>query len=225
MDTQRMQNLIKYKKYTVMDDNWRLVNGNELYNINSDRSQTKNIIEQHPEVAARLAEGYEHWWESIKAEGPNERYGYIKVGTPYENPSRISSHDMLTGKHARVWHQYGAVTACQATGRWKIEFMEDGEYTISLRRFPRESGLEINATFPEQEPQIELENVMQAIEKSNFKSAYLYVADIDKSKNIEEGQAKLTFTGNIPAGKYDMEAQLIDKDGRVYPAYYIYIEK
>ena len=225
MDTQRKQNLIKYKKYSVMDDNWRLVNGNELYDMNSDRRQTKNVIEQHPEVAVRLAEGYERWWESIMAEGPNERYGYIKVGTPYENPSRISAHDMLTGKHAHAWHQYGAATASQATGRWKIEFMEDGEYTITLRRFPRESGLEINATFPEQEPRIELDRVFPASEKSDFESAYLYVANIAKSVNIEEGQAEVTFTGNIPAGKYDMEAKLTDKDGRVHPAYYVYIEK
>ncbi len=225
MDTQRLQNLIKYKNYTVMDDNWRLVNGNELYNMNTDRSQTKNVIEQNAEVAARLAEGYEKWWESIMSEGPNERYGYIKVGSPKENPSRISSHDMFTGKFGHVWHQYGAANASQATGRWKIEFVEDGEYTITLRRFPRESGLKINATFPEQEPQIELERVFPASVKSDFTSAYLYVANIAKSVKIEESQDEVTFTGIVPAGKYDMEAQLIDSEGRVHPAYYVYIEK
>ena len=35
----------------------------------------------------------------------------------------------------------------------------------------------------------------------------------------------VTLTANIPAGKYDMEAQLIDKDKRVYPALHVYIEK
>lgn len=225
MDTQRLQNLIKYRKYSVMDDNWRLVNGNELYDMRVDRSQTNNVIEQHPEVAARLAEGYEKWWSSIMSEGPNERYGYIKVGSPKENPSRISAHDMFTGKFGHVWHQYGAATASQATGRWKIEFVEDGEYSITLRRFPRESGLEINATFPEQEPQIELDRVFPASVKSDFETAYLYVASIAQSVKIEEGQAEVTFTGNVPAGKYDMEAQLIDKEGMVHPAYYVYIEK
>lgn len=29
----------------------------------------------------------------------------------------------------------------------------------------------------------------------------------------------------VPAGKYDMEAQLIDEANRVHPAYYVYIEK
>jgi len=52
-------------------------------------------IEQHPEAAARLAEGYEKWWQSIMAEGPNERYAYLKAGSPKENPIRISAHDVL----------------------------------------------------------------------------------------------------------------------------------
>ncbi len=225
MDTQRKQNLIKYKSYTVMDDNWRLVNGSELYDINKDLGQTKNVIGQNPEVAARLATGYEKWWQSIMSEGPNERYGYIKVGSPKENPSRISSHDLLTGKHGHVWHQYGAVSAAQATGCWKIEFVEDGEYAITLRRFPRESGLGINETFPAQKKIVELDRTMPASTKSDFEEAYLYVANVSAKSKIESGQEEVTFTGQVPAGKYDMEAQLIDKDGRVYPAYYVYVEK
>jgi hypothetical protein len=208
-----------------MDDNWRFVNGSELYNMNTDRSQTKNVIEQHPEVVEKLATGYEMWWQSFVDEGVSERYAYIKVGSEKENPSRISAHDMLTGKFGHIWHQYGAATASPATGRWKIEFVEDGEYSITLRRFPRECGLSINATFPKQEPQIELDRVFPASVKSDFNKAYLYVANIAKSLKIEDGQAEVTFTGKIPAGKYDMEAQLIDKDNRVHPAYYVYIEK
>ncbi|MCP4313341.1 MAG: arylsulfatase [Bacteroidetes bacterium] len=225
MDTQRRQNLVKYKTYTVMDDNWRLVNGDELYNVTEDLGQTKNIIDQHPEVAARLAVGYEKWWQSFMDDGVSEKYAYIKVGSAYENPSRISSHDMLTGKFAHAWHQWGPINASQATGRWKIEFVEDGEYTVSLRRFPRESGLAINATFPAQEKQIELDRTNPASIKADFTKAGLYVANINKTQKINEGQDEVTFQAEIPAGKYDMEAQLIDEVGRVYPAYYVYIEK
>ncbi len=225
MDTQRMQNLIKYRNYTVMNQDWRLVNGKELYHMTEDRSQKNNVIAQYPEEAKLLAEGYEKWWKSIISEGVDERYSYIKVGSPDENPSRISAHDMLTGKFGRVWHQYGAAEASQGSGRWKIEFVEDGEYKISLRRFPRESGLAINETFPEQEKSLELEAVMPASTKTDFLKAYLYVANISRILPIEEGQDEVSFTGNISAGKYDMEAQLIDSEDRVYPAYYIYIEK
>ena len=225
MDTQRLQNLVKYRNYVVMDQDWRLVNGDELYNVNLDLAQTKNVIGQHPEVAARLAEGYERWWQSFMDEGVDQRYAYIKVGSPFENPTRISAHDMLTGKHGQAWHQVGAVVGDSAAGRWKIEFVADGEYRISLRRFPRESGLAINDTFPAQTKTIELDRILPASIKSDFTQAYLYVANVAETAKIEPGQSEVTFTATISAGKYDMEAQLIDKANRVHPAYYLYIER
>ncbi len=225
MDTQRAQNLVKYRFYSVMDDDWRFVNSTELYNMKNDLAQTDNVIDQYPEVASRLAEGYERWWQSFMDEGVNERYAYIKVGTPYENPSRISAHDMLTGMHGGSWHQYGAANASQAAGRWKIEFVEDGEYNIILRRFPRESGLGINDTFPGQEKTIELDRVMPEGKKSDFEKAFLYVAGIQESADIQQDQEEVTFTSFIPAGRYDLEARLIDKENKMHPAYYLYIEK
>jgi arylsulfatase A-like enzyme len=225
MDTQREQNLIKYKRYTVMDDNWRLVDGNKLYDMKVDRGQETNVIDQHPEVAARLAVGYEKWWQSFLDDGVTERYAYIKVGSPKENPSRISAHDQIVGRYSPAWHQHGAIEGAQSTGKWKIEFVEDGEYSISLRRFPRESGLAINALFPAQEPQLELDSTAPASVKNDFTEAMLYVANISKTQKIKEGQDEVTFKGKIPAGKYDLEAHLIDNANRVHPAYYVYIEK
>ncbi|MCG6190501.1 arylsulfatase [Maribellus maritimus] len=225
MDTQRLQNLVKYRNYSVMDQEWRLVNGDELFYISKDLGQHNNVIEEYPEVAARLAEGYERWWQSFLEEGIDEKYAYIKVGSRYESPSRISAHDMLTGKHGLIWHQYGATTASQATGRWKIEFVESANYKISLCRFPRESGLNINETFPAAKKPIELQRSMPASEKNDFVKAYLYVANIEKFANITQGQKDVTFIGYVPAGKYDLEAQLIDSENRVYPAYYLYIER
>ncbi|MDH4203668.1 MAG: arylsulfatase [Phycisphaerae bacterium] len=225
VDTQRVQNLVKYKNYSVMNNHWRLVNGKELYNVTKDRGQRNNVIDQHPDVVARLAAGYEKWWQSFMDEGADQRYAYIKVGSPHENPSRISSHDMMTGKFGH-WHQQHAARASQAEGIWKVEFVEDGHYTVTLRRFPRESGLGINETFPEQEKTIELDEVMPASTKTDFVKAFLSVADFNnQTSEIKPRQEEVTFKAYIPAGKYDMEAQLIDKDGRVYPAYYIYIER
>ncbi len=225
MDTQRRQNLVKYKQYTVMDSDWRLVNGTELYNVSKDLGQTKNVMDQYPGVAERLAAGYEYWWQSIVDEGVNERYAYIKAGTPNENPVRICSHDMLTGKHGSIWHQYGAARAVQAAGRWKVEIVKAGEYSIRLRRFPVESGLAINEEFEAAEKPVRLESSMPASKNVGFREAYLYIADYSSSKLIEEGAEEVSFEMKLPIGKFDMEAQLIDSVGRVYPSYFVYIEK
>lgn len=225
MDTQRLQNLVKYKQYTVMDQDWRLVNGNELYNVTKDLGQTTNVIGQHPEVAASLAEAYEKWWESITGEGVNERYAYIKAGTPYENPVRISSHDLLTGNPGHIWHQYGAVTAVRGSGVWKIEIVEGGEYAISLRRFPVESKLAFNATFPAAEKPRRLDRAMPESNNVGFSEVYLNIADFKKTAAITDQMEEVSFTMHLPEGKFDMEARLIDETGHVYPSYYVYIEQ
>ncbi|MEN8201015.1 MAG: arylsulfatase [Bacteroidota bacterium] len=225
VDTQRLQNLVKGLRYVVMDREWRLINGNELYDTSEDLGQTDNVIDNHPEVALRLAEAYEKWWQSIMSEHPDERYAYIKAGTNYENPVRICSHDMLTADLGHAWHQYGAIEAVSGGGRWKVEIMVAGHYLISLRRFPRESGLAINEVFAEQEKPVHLQKAMPESNNVGFREAFLYIADFSGRIEIPDGASEVNFEMNLPEGKFDMEAQLIDAQGIVYPSYFVYIEK
>lgn len=225
MDTQRQQNLIKYKAYAVMDDEWRLINGNKLYKIAEDIGQKNNVIEQYPEVAARLMVGYERWWDSFLAEKVDQRSAYIMVGSPRENPSRITSHDLHIGQYKGVWHQENALTANPATGYWKIEFLETAEYNITLRRFPRESGLAINAKVDAQPKRIELAKAAPASTKDDFVTAQMYVAGVFKKGDIAADTEEVTFKCRIPKGKFDFQAELLDKAGHIHPAYYVYIEK
>ncbi len=225
MDTQREQDLIKYKSYAVMDDNWRLLDGNKLFNVTEDLAQKNNVIEEYPEVAARLMLGYEKWWASFLADKVDERVSYIQVGSPKENPAKISSHDLFIGQYQGVWDQSGVITANPATGNWKIQFLETGEYSITLCRFPRESGLAINATFDALPKPIELIRSAPASVKDDFVKAEMYVAGISKSAEIEADTKEVTFTCKVPAGKYDFQAKLIDSEGTLHPAYYVYIEK
>ena len=48
-DSQREQNLVEWRKSSVMDDTWRLVNGEELYNIKIDPKQTKDLATDYPD--------------------------------------------------------------------------------------------------------------------------------------------------------------------------------
>ncbi|MCK9343347.1 MAG: arylsulfatase [Massilibacteroides sp.] len=225
MDTQRKIDLCKYKQYSVMDDNWRLVNGNELYDMRNDLAETHNVYQEHPEVAARLAEGYEKWWSSILSEKVDQRFAYIIAGTKYENPVRLTAHDLHTGKLKSAWNQNGVRLPQPVQGVWKIQFATTGTYKISLRRFPRVSGLGINAIVPAQKPDRRFETLYQASTKNDFTSVFLNVGSITKEADIKPADQEISFIVNIPEGKYDMEAQLIDREGRVYPAYYTYVEK
>jgi len=224
VDTQRGLELVKYKQYSVMNDPWRLVNGNELYNLQEDLGQTRNLINEYPEVAARLAGAYEHWWKSIVEEGVEDRFAYLKAGSPRENPLRICSHDMRTPL-LDFWHQYGAVQAAEGSGIWKVEIVEGGEYEVSLRRFPRESGLAINARFAASPRLPELEHAMPASQNPGFVEASLFMGKVSQSAGIETAAEEVTFSMHLQAGKYDMEAILKDQHGGIHPAYFVYIER
>ena len=132
---------------------------------------------------------------------------------------------MLSGRLNKAWHQYGTAKADKANGRWKIEFVEEGNYKISLRRFPRESGLAINDTFPAELKRKELQLTMPAATKTNFKKGYLYVADFKAEKLIEQGDEEVVFEMKLPKGKFDLEASLFDTEDHIFPVYYLYIEK
>ncbi|MCK5068819.1 MAG: arylsulfatase [Bacteroidales bacterium] len=224
VDTQRRLNLVKYKQYSVMDNNWRLVNGKELYNVSDDLGQTRNLIDTYPEVSARLAEEYELWWQSILEEGVEDRYAYIKAGSPRENPVRICSHDMISPLPG-FWHQYGAANASEGSGVWKVEIVEQGEYRISLRRFPRESGMGFNAQFPAAERAPRLHQSMPASNNVGFVTASLSMANFSKIAPIAAEAEEVSFHMKLPEGKFDMVAQLHDREGRCYPSYFVYIEK
>lgn len=225
MDTQREQDLVKYKNYVVMDERWRLINGDRLYDVNVDLAQKNNIIDQHPEVAARLMEGYERWWASLLADRVDERVSYIHVGSPQENPTRISAHDMYLGVMKSIWHQFNALSANPASGYWPLHFLESGEYNITLCRFPRESGLAINALVEAEAPSVRIERPAPASEKDDFVTAQMYVAGITKSAPISADDKEITFTCTVPEGKFNFYAELIDSEGVVHPAYYVYVEK
>ncbi|WP_162417501.1 arylsulfatase [Cyclobacterium roseum] len=226
VDSQRTLNLVKWRKSAVMDDTWRLINGQELYNIHEDPGQTKDVAARHPEVVARLKESYNKWWALLMEQKVNERYAYIKAGTPYENPVRISAHDMHIYPYKNAWHQHGALEAVGGKGILKVEIAHEGRYRISLRRYPRESGLSFNQKVPAKEGSIEISAPMpNSNNQINIKEATLYLADISATKPVMNNEAEVDFEEFIAAGKYDMTAILRDDEGRMYPSYYVYIEK
>jgi hypothetical protein len=50
-----------------------------LYDYRSDRGEKQNVIDQHPEVAKRLQEAFEPWWEEAKKGMVNDLH-QLKTG-------------------------------------------------------------------------------------------------------------------------------------------------
>jgi arylsulfatase len=74
----------KYKNCAIRRGNYRLVNNRALYDVANDRSESKDIAAEHPEIVSQLRESYDNWWQETVPLLVNEN----AVG-PAENPLKL----------------------------------------------------------------------------------------------------------------------------------------
>ena len=148
-DSQRVVDPVKWRKSAVMSQQYRLVNGKELYDIKADPGQKKNIAKDNPEQVAKMRAFYDQWWADISPSFPQTTE--IHLGHPDHPKVIMTAHDWLNT--SPPWHQ-GMIRAAQGGnkkkfgGHWAIKVLQEGEYKISLLRWPEEAKHPINATLP-----------------------------------------------------------------------------
>ena len=99
---QYRQDTVPPEKWTsaVMTRRWRLVRGEELYDIKADPGQRRDVAAEHPAEVERLRRAHDTWWDEIS---PGlEAYCPIELGNPAENPTRLCAMDVLGDV---AWHQ------------------------------------------------------------------------------------------------------------------------
>ncbi len=69
----------KYDKCAVRTSRFRLVNNVELHDIENDPGETRNVIEQHPQLVAAMRAAYDQWWTEILPALENENVVGPKV--------------------------------------------------------------------------------------------------------------------------------------------------
>jgi arylsulfatase len=122
---------------------WRLVSNSELYDVAADPGQQKNVIAQHPGVAAKMRAHYDQWWRNI--EPRLDSFLPIHLGSDKENPVQLSPTDWADS----FLDQGNQVRAGIArNGVWHVLVEQDGEYEFTLRRWPREMDAPMRAGLP-----------------------------------------------------------------------------
>jgi len=148
-DSQRLVDPVKWRKSAVMSQQFRLINGQELYNINADPGQKNDIAKANPGQVAKMRAFYHKWWAEL--EPTFTQTTEIHLGHPDHPKVTLTSHDWLNA--APPWNQ-GMIRKAQGShkkkfgGHWAIKVLEEGTYKISLLRYPEEANLPINATVP-----------------------------------------------------------------------------
>jgi arylsulfatase A-like enzyme len=205
VENQRVVDPVKWRRCSVMTDRWRMVNGEELFDMLSDPGQQTNVKDKHPEVFERLRGAYETYWDDVSRE--HNLTSYMRVGSDESPVVALSSHDWLVEQVP--WYQPHVMHGAMAKpAHWAVEVDHDGVYEISLRRWPVEADLPINEA-----------NGYTGFE---FKTARMRIGDVDITREIEAGAKEVTFRVNLKKGVTEL-APLFIGGGREATPYYAYV--
>jgi arylsulfatase A-like enzyme len=199
--SQRVPYPIKWRKSSVMTKQWRLINGEELYDVLSDPGQKLDIAAEHPQVVERLRTFYEDWWTSLSP--VFDDYVRIIVGSNAENPSHLNPHDWHVSEYSQsVWNHRQVREGQPGNGFWAVEVQQPGEYEFELRRWPAHVDSPIEAT-----------------------RARLQIGDLELEKELSPNETKATFRARLEPGPTQIQTWLTSSDGKTQGAYFVYVER
>ena len=215
-DSQRVEHPIKWKQSATMTQQWRLINGRELYDILADPEQRQDIAGQHPEVVTDLRQHYEAWWNLVSPRFDEDCP--IVIGSDQERVSLLTTHDWHGEQHA--WNQGQVRNGLECNGYWAVDFAQDGEYQFELRRWPKEENRSLTEGIPGEV--IDLYNGGKALD---IQTAAVKIGDQEQSRMVTKDEKGVIFTFRLKAGETRLQTYLTNEDGFEVGAYYIYANR
>jgi arylsulfatase A-like enzyme len=195
--SQRIDHPEKWRKSAVMTDRWRLVNGEELYDMASDPAQTLDVKARYAPVVADLRNAYEAWWSDISRRF--DEYCRIVVGSEREDPTTLCCHDWHGEEAPSLQDRVRA--GAVANGFWAVEVARGGRYEVTLRERPAVAGFAVRA-----------------------ETARLTVGDVDARLPVPRGATGVTFPVPLRPGPTRLQTWLTDKAGVSRGGYYVEVK-
>ena len=224
-----MEKPVKRKNSLVMTEQWRLINGEELYDIKIDPGQKQNIAGSHPKVVADLRRRYErHWDEGDLAANP---YPRPIIGSQYEEETSLVPDGWIIDdeKGRQTWNQSHIRSGANNSGFWPVEMAKDGVYRFDVRRWPKELDHPISASLPPVENG-DIDSQGRPVQPGKGKAigaerVELVVGATKMEATVGDSDAHARFDVKLHAGPTRVRAWLIDAKGSKRGAYYIYVKR
>ncbi|EOR94587.1 Arylsulfatase [Arcticibacter svalbardensis MN12-7] len=222
-DSQRDETPIAWKRTSLMQENWRLINGTELYDIKIDPEQRNNIASKYPDKVNEYKKEYAAWWKKLE---PNFKiFPLIYIGHQGVNPVTLYCHDWHTDKDS-PWNQNLIRDGYKDNGYWLLKVDQSGTYKIKLRRWPEEIHVGINEGIPAR-PAIAGTTVTASNEGKALKitKAAISIQGIELSKNVTGNPEFLEFEVKLKKGEAKLQSFFTLGKNETIGAYYVSIEK
>lgn len=202
----------------VMWRRWRLVNDQELFDLTADPAQTRNVADQNEDIVKKMREHYDKWWARV--EPMVDDFSYISVGADAENSVQLCPGDWLD-VHCDQSAQ--ARRGEPKNAPWNAIVEKDGDYEISLRRYPKEANLAITAGFP---PVQVTDGQLPEGRALPIAKARLRISDFDATRAVSTNDKAATFIVKLKAGKTQLHTWFYDAEGKeLCGAFYTEVRK
>jgi arylsulfatase A-like enzyme len=196
--SQRIERPEKWRQSAVMTGRWRLVNGEELFDVRIDPGQQQDVAVTKPDVVAELRSAYEGWWTSLSPALDEEVR--IVLGSAVQNPTMLTCHDW----HAEEvpWNQQSVSRDPAVNGYWNVEVEQGGRYAVTLRTRPEGVSHPLSAA-----------------------RARVRVGEREAESAVEPGASTVRLTIELPIGPSRMQTWLEAADGKERGAYFVTVER
>ena len=203
----------------VLWKRWRLLEDKELYDLASDPKQARNVITEHPAVVKKMRAELDAWWEEVGAMA-NEPQPVV-IGHEAENPMMLTACEWLD---VFIDQQGQIRRGIRKNGWWELKVAEAGEYEFELRRFPRESGLTINAASPRTEI---ADGIFEEGRAIPIKKARMQIGtEPAKMKSVTPRDESAIFSATLKPGHTRLYTWFLGENGDpLVGAYYVYVNR
>lgn len=223
VNTQFSTDPIPWLRTALLHKRWRLIEGTELYNLDTDPEQRTNVADRYPEKVAAFKAEYDKWWSEISptfAEKP-----FFIIGNDAENPMTLHGHDWHSDDFT-PWSQKHIRSGYLNNGFWRVNVAQAGTYRMQLRRWPVESGLALNDPAPKR-PALKSTSVAASKKGKalNIQNAKVKIQDVELSAPVEGDEKYIEFTMELAKGESHLQTWFTMEDGVEIGAYFVNVEK
>jgi arylsulfatase A-like enzyme len=236
VDSQRLEEPELFRGSAVMQEGWRLVYGKELYDMNSDPGQTRDVSGEYPEKVKELKSLYEKWFKDVFSD--YQTRSYIQIGSEKAPSMVLSSHDWMgvvkpdgtraakpsdedTPPFAHSIIRRGPLL----NGYWDVEVIKSGKYRFELMRWPKEADKAIREGFPASAMPIPGGQPFGEGIALDIVGARLKIQDYDETIDVSETMKSADFVLDLEIGKTKLQTWFTLNDSLSLGAYYVYVSK
>ena len=195
---------------------WRLQKGTELYDIEADRAQARNVAADHPDVVARMRSFYDAWWEQRLPEFSQPVP--VLLGVPGHDPAILTSVDWWEVDCDNI-NFVSNGTGGPRGGEWHVDVRTAGRYAVELRRWPFHTNMALGSMGPRQT--IAGRPLTQPVTQMPAHAILFSVDGREQSVAVTPESLGGTLRVELTLGRHRLQGWLRDKDGNdLCGAYY-----